>query len=100
MMIAGEGGWHPGEAQDERYPAITAEQHRDYHVETFQWFRTGKLSNGAALPDYLFAFCPWLLADPHDRAAWFESSTGDRTQTIAAVRILPRFVRRFSWTKE
>lgn len=100
LMIAGEGGWRPGEAQDARYPALTEENHRDYHVATFEWFRTGKLSNGAALPDYLFAFCPWLVADPHDPAAWFESITGDRTQTIAAVRALPPFVRRFSWTME
>lgn len=100
MMIAGEGGWRPGEAQDARYPAITAEQHRDYHVATFQWFRTGKLSNGAALPDYLFAFCPWLLADPHDPAAWFESAAGNREQTIAAVQALSPFVRHFSWMNE
>jgi hypothetical protein len=98
MMIAGEGGWRPGEAQDVRYPAITEAQHRDYHIETFQWFRTGKLSNGATLPDYLFAFCPWLLADPHDPAAWFESAAGHREQTIAGVKALSPFVRRFSWT--
>ena len=100
MMIAGEGGWRPGEAQDQRYPAITAEQHRDYHVESFQWFRTGKLSNGAPLPDYLFAFCPWLLADPHDPAAWFDTSAGNRDQTIRAIQALSPFVRRFSWTSE
>lgn len=97
MMIAGEGGWRPGERQDGRYPAISEAQHRDYHVEVFEWFRNGKLSNGQPLPDSLFAFCPWLIADANDPAAWFDSSAGDRAGTIAAVEELTPFSRRSSW---
>jgi hypothetical protein len=97
VMIAGEGGWRHGEAQDNRYPAINAELHHDYHLAVFDWFRTGRLSNGEALPDYLFAFCPWLISDPDDPAAWFDSAIGDRTLTIKAVATMPAFKRKFSW---
>lgn len=97
VMIAGEGGWRLGEAQDNRYPAISAELHRDYHLAVFDWFRTGRLPNGEALPDYLFAFCPWLISDPDDPAAWFDSATGDRTLTVEAVAAMPVFERKFSW---
>ncbi|MBN1217484.1 MAG: hypothetical protein JXM69_01030 [Anaerolineae bacterium] len=95
IMIAGEGGWRPGEAQDARYPMIDESLHRDYHLAVFGWFRTGQLSNGAPLPDYFFAFCPWLISDPHDPAAWFDSSSGDRTLTIRAVEAMPDFERKF-----
>ncbi|OQY83693.1 MAG: hypothetical protein B6D41_16620 [Chloroflexi bacterium UTCFX4] len=27
----------------------------------FEWFRSGTISNGEPLPDYLFSVCPWLL---------------------------------------
>jgi hypothetical protein len=97
VMVAGEGGWRPGEQQDNRFPAITEALHRDYHLEVFNWFRTGRLSDGEPLPDYLFAFCPWLIADPVDPAAWFDSAAGDRTLTIEAVTSLATFERRFSW---
>jgi hypothetical protein len=96
-MIGGEGGWRPGERQDNRYPAVSDELHRDYHVAVFEWFRTGTLSNGEPLPDYLFAFCPWLISDPYDVAAWWDHPSGDRTLTIQAVEALPEFTRRFSW---
>jgi sugar lactone lactonase YvrE len=99
VMIAGEGGWRPGEAQDNRYPAISEALHRDFHLAVFDWFRTGRLSGGEALPDYLFAFCPWLISDPHDPAAWFDSDTGDRTLIIEAVEAIPPFRREFSWDK-
>lgn len=98
-MIAGEGGWRLGDASDDRFPQVTEELHRDYHLAVFEWFRTKTLSNGEPLPDYLFAFCPWLLADRHDPAAWFDSSSGDRAMTIAAVSELPPFTRRFSWDR-
>ena len=97
MMIAGEGGWRPGDAQDDRYAPVSERNHRDYHVAVFDWFHTGRLSNGQPLPDYLFAFCPWLIADPHDPAAWFDSSAGDRRLTIEAVEAIPHFERTFSW---
>jgi hypothetical protein len=97
VMIAGEGGWRPGEAQDDRYPMVDETLHRDYHAAVFEWFRTGQLSNGEPLPDYFFAFCPWLISDPNDPAAWFDSASGDRALTIEAVEAMPVFERKFSW---
>ena len=84
-MIVGEGGWRLGEQQDDRFPAISEELHRDYHLAVFDWFRTRQLSDGAALPEYLLAFCVWLVSDPVDPAAWFDSTSGDRRLTIEAV---------------
>jgi hypothetical protein len=99
VMIAGEGGWRPGEAQDNRYPPVDEALHRDYHLAVFDWFRAGQLSNGEALPDYLFAFCPWLISDASDPAAWFDSNSGDRTSTIEAIEAVPSFEREFSWDR-
>ncbi len=98
-MIAGEGGWRPGEAQDNRYPVVSDRLHRDYHLAVFDWFRAGQLSNGEELPDYFFAFCPWLISDPHDPAAWYDSDSGDKTLTIEAVEAMPPFEREFSWDR-
>ena len=99
VMIAGEGGWRPGEAQDKRYPAISQELHRDYHLAVFDWFRSGELSDGQPLPDYFFAFCPWLISDSHDPAAWFDSTSGDRRLTTLAVEGTRPFERKFSWER-
>ncbi|MDW8099920.1 MAG: hypothetical protein RML36_10615 [Anaerolineae bacterium] len=96
-MIAGEGGWKFNASDDRRFPRIDDALHRDYHVEVFNWFRTGKLSDGTDLPDYLFAFCPWLLSAKLDDSAWYDSFAGPRTATIEAVKAIPPFVRRFSW---
>ncbi len=96
-MIAGEGGWKWNATDDRNFPAIDAALHRDYHVAVFDWFRTGVMSNGEPLPDYLFAFCPWLLSDKGDDSAWFDSFAGDRTDVINAVKAIPPFVRQFSW---
>ncbi len=98
-MIAGEGGWKWNATDDRNFPAIDAALHRDYHVEVFNWFRTGVLSNGEPLPDTLFAFCPWLLSDRGDDSAWFDSFAGERTMTVEAVRSIPVFTRRFSWSQ-
>jgi len=95
-MIAGEGGWKYKAGDDNRYPAIDDARHRDFHVAVFQWFRTGKLSNGMNLPDYLFAFCPWLLFGG-DSSAWVDSFEGTRTMTVGAVKAMSSFTRRFSW---
>jgi hypothetical protein len=92
-MIAGEGGWKWNATDDRNFPPIDAEMHRDYHVEVFNWFRTGVLSNGEPLPDTLFAFCPWLLSDRGDDSAWFDSFAGERTLTIEGVKAIPVFVR-------
>ncbi len=96
-MIAGEGGWKWNATDDRNFPPIDATLHRDYHVELFNWFRTGVLSNGEPLPDTLFAFCPWLLSDRGDDSAWYDSFAGERTLTIEGVKAIPDFVRRFSW---
>jgi len=96
-MIAGEGGWKWNATDDRNFPPIDAELHRDYHVELFNWFRTGMLSNGEPLPDTLFAFCPWLLSDRGDDSAWFDSFAGERTLTIEGVKAIPLFERRFGW---
>ena len=65
--------------------------HRDYHVAVFDWFRIGQLSNATPLPDFFFSFCPWLISDPHNPAAWFDSSSSDRTLTIQAIEAMPDF---------
>jgi hypothetical protein len=93
-FIAGEGGWPFGNAEDARYPRIDDALHARYHAALFQWFRLGRLSNGEGLPDYLFAFCPWILFGP-EAEAWYSTSTGTRLQTIEAVRALLKFTRAF-----
>ncbi len=98
-MIAGEGGWKINNDADARFPKIDDALHREYHVELFLWFKEGRLSNGDPLPDYLFAFCPWLIAAKMDDNAWWDSFAGDRVLTIEAVSNLPPFVRRFSWDR-
>lgn len=97
MMVAGEGGWLYGDGIDTRYPAIDDTLHREYHVALFEWFSSGTLSNGDPLPDYLFAFCPWLISDVSDPAAWFDSPSGDRTLTLEGIAEMPLIERRFAW---
>ncbi len=96
-MIAGEGGWKYGATDDSHYPKVDDTLHAEYHWKLFNWFRTGLLSNGEPLPDYLFAFCPWLLSDKMEDSAWYDSFAGDHTLTIEAVRSIPPFRRTFSW---
>jgi hypothetical protein len=96
-FIVGEGGWKIDSAEDNRFPAVNDELHRDYTLAVYDWFRTGKLSNGATLPDYLFAFNMWMLAGADEAGAWYDSFKGDRTLTIDAVSKIPPFVRKFSW---
>lgn len=96
-MVVGEGGWKWGATDDARYPMVNDDLHRDYYVELYSWFRTGTLSNGEPLPDYLFAFCPWLIAHKMDDNAFYDSFAGDRVITIEAVKAIPEFTRRFSW---
>jgi len=96
-MIAGEGGWKWNATDDHRFEPINAELHRRYHLELYDWFRSGTLSDGQPLPDYLFAFCPWLLSDKMDDSAWFDSFAGNHDPTIAGVQSIPPFRRKFSW---
>ena len=95
-MIAGEGGWKYKAQDDKRFPVVDDRLHREYHVAVFDWFRSGNLSNGQPLPDYLLAFCPWLLFGG-DAAVWVDGFEGTRTLTIDAVKSMSAFVRRFSW---
>jgi hypothetical protein len=91
-FIVGEGGWQYGNAEDGRYARIGDSNHAAYHAALFEWFRSGVLSNGRPLPDYLFAFCPWILFGADDDA-WYSASAGPRVQTIDAVGSMSRFTR-------
>jgi hypothetical protein len=93
-FIVGEGGWQYGNAEDTRYPKIDDVVHARYHAALFEWFRSGRLSNGDPLPDYLFAFCPWILYGP-EADAWFSSTTGVRQPTLDAVKAMSHFTRTF-----
>jgi hypothetical protein len=95
-MIAGEGGWKFKADDDRRYPPIDDTLHRDYHAAVFNWFKGGKLSNGQPLPDYLFAFCPWLLFGG-DASAWVDSFQGTRQMTVDMAKSMSHFTRTFSW---
>ena len=96
-FIVGEGGWKIESHEDNRFPPIDEELHRDYTLAVYDWFRTGELSHGGKLPDYLFAFNMWMLSGADEAGAWYDSSFGNRTLTIDAVEKIPPFVRRFSW---
>lgn len=103
-FIIGEGGWAVTVREDDKYPVVNDEQHRDYHLEVYSWFKNGALSDGEALPDYLFAFCPWIIAsggqDVFEAASWYQQDD-DRSKkmTIKAMNRMPPFERKFSWDK-
>jgi hypothetical protein len=97
-MIAGEGGWAIGSEHDATYPKVTEEMHRDWYVTLFSMFQTGVMPNGDPLPDYFLAFCPWLLSDFIDDTAFYDSYAGPKTLTIEAIKAIPPFERRFSWS--
>jgi len=70
----------------------------------FNWFRTGVLSDGKPLPDYLFAVTPWLVSAAgnmqFEENGWYYSKlTGTKYETIEAVRAMPPFERRFGWER-
>jgi hypothetical protein len=96
-FVAGEGGWQYRNAEDGRYAKIDDGTHAHYHAALFDWFRTGLLSNGDSLPDYLFAFCPWILFG-NEADAWYSRTTGTRQGTIDAVKSVPKFARKFRRT--
>jgi Lysozyme like domain len=60
-MIGGEGGWLYQDSDDKTMPPVTIDKWVDWHHEMYEWFRSGILSNGDPLPDYLFSVTPWLL---------------------------------------
>jgi hypothetical protein len=99
-VIGGEGGWQYGQDQDRRYPKVdntgATKYHAIYHRELFDWFRTGVLSDGEPLPDYLFSVTPWI-AGGWGADDWWGGVLGTKTDTVDAVASIPKFVRRFSW---
>jgi hypothetical protein len=99
-LMAGEGGWKFAANDDNRFPPIDDRLHAQYHVELFNWFRLGKVSDGQPLPDYMFAFCPWILSAPMEGAAWYDSFEGNRELTIADMKKIPVFTRQFSWDQK
>ena len=103
-IIGGEGGWLFGSEEDKRYPKVERALHAQYHEEMFQWFRTGVLSNGEPLPDYLFSITPWIAGSfTFAGQNWWDNilvPEGVLTDTVEAVRAIPPFVRRFSWEQD
>ncbi len=91
-FIAGECGWQYGNASDARYPKIDDALHAQYHLALFDMFRAQRLPNGAPLPDFVYAFCPWILYGP-EADAWLSSRTGVRQQTLDAIQAMPPFAR-------
>ena len=99
-IVGGEGGWQFGVHDDRRYPRVVQPHHAYYHRETFEWFRTGVLSNGEPLPDYYFSITPWLVGGWNTAEDWWGGPLGDKTETLEAIRAIPPFERRFSWDEE
>ncbi len=91
-FLAGECGWQFGDATDPRYPRVDDAVHAQYHTALFNMLRTGRLANGAPLPEFVYCFCPWILYGA-EADAWYSSTTGVRQQTVDAVAALPPFVR-------
>lgn len=91
-FIAGECGWQYNNASDPRYPKIDDTSHAQYHAVLFDMFRTNRLPNGAPLPEFVYAFCPWILYGP-EADAWLSSRSGVRQNTLDALSALPLFVR-------
>jgi len=100
-LIGGEGGWLPGAEEDRRYPKVEPPLHARYTVEMFQWLRTGVLSNGQPLPDYLFSITAWIAGSwTFQGQNWWDNPLfpdGKLTQTIEAMQAIGPFERRFSW---
>lgn len=91
-FIAGECGWQYGNASDPRYPKIDDAHHAQYHAALFEMFRAQRLPHGAPLPDFVYAFCAWILYGP-EADAWLSSRSGIRQQTLDAVQNIPPFAR-------
>ena len=100
-IIGGEGGWLFGSENDKRYPKIDEQLHARYHAEMFNWLRTGVLSNGEPLPDYLFSITAWIVSSwTFAGQNWWDnplSPDGKLSATIEAVAAIPPFERRFGW---
>ncbi len=103
-MIVGEGGPEIKEHPNDN-PKFTRAQHAQYVADVYNQFATGKMVDGRPLPDYLMAFCNWVVDAVGDTRfqnyAWYNNLTaaGDLTQTINAVKALPKAERKFSCDK-
>ena len=95
-MIGGEGGWQWETEEDLRYQKLPDEFHAQYTREMFEWFQTGKLSDGTPLMDELFCCTAWIEADGQADSWWF-GPLGTKQGTIDAVASIPSFTRKFSW---
>lgn len=95
-MIGGEGGWQWETEEDLRYQKLPDEFHAQYTREMFEWFSTGKLSDGSPLMDELFCCTAWIEADGQADSWWF-GPLGTKQGTIDAVAAIPTFTRKFSW---
>lgn len=83
-MIVTEWAWTPSQAP----PEVRAQ----WVAEVYGWFRDGRLPNGEPLPDYLFAFCYWILFGQ----IWFGFSlTGniDHRPVIEAIKAMGEWER-------
>jgi len=82
-MVGGEGGWLYQNADDKTMPPVDDEKWCDWHTEMFDWFRTGVVSNGEPLPDYLFSVAPWLLyASNWYSDSWVNGLDADKKQKL------------------
>ncbi len=97
MTVVTEGGPVINQQEDSDYPRTDETLFAQYSVEIFEWFK-GLLSNGQALPDWLFAYCMWLWSDPdYYGFSWRDAGTGAilRQPAVDAVKAIPAFVRTF-----
>lgn len=61
IYFAGEGGFPIGCQDDMSLPKITPTLHRDYHLEWYNWFRTGYDSLDRPLQDWYRGIHPWIF---------------------------------------
>ncbi len=76
-MLGGEGGWLFQNDDDKSMPPVHIEPWVSWHGQMYNWFKSGQLSNGDPLPDYLFSVCPWLL----NASNWYSDSWVDGLQS-------------------
>jgi len=99
-IIGTEGGWEPKPLQGQSKPTEERlKTNAQYFKQVYDSFRTGVLPNGEPLPDYFFAFSPYLLSgySGYKGFAWYGGLYGDLIDNINAVKSIPDFERKFSW---
>ena len=96
-MIGGEGGWLYQNADDKSMPPVDDEKWTAWHFEMYDWFRTGTVSNGDPLPDYLFSVAPWLLyASNWYSDSWVNGLDADKKlRLIDKLKSAAPYVRQF-----